>query len=157
MSIGGALLLFTYVSRPPSPEATIMGELPADLRASCSATTDTSATCRMTDGTVVLYNLYGTATEAHADVVNENEQAPTGTPCPPSAPPAETVVCSYEVSAETGVAAFTQTVLAPKRFYGVRWNPATHPRLRGAMTTDNTTAQDWESLRSNWTRLAGMH
>ena len=59
--------------------------------------------------------------------------------------------------AETGVAAFSQTVKLPEQFYEVRWNPDAHPRLRGVMTTDNTTAQDWESLRSNWTRLAGMH
>ena len=40
VGIGGALLLFIYVLRPPP----IMGELPADLRASCSAN-GTSATC----------------------------------------------------------------------------------------------------------------
>ena len=55
------------------------------------------------------------------------------------------------------MAAFSQTVKPPEQSYGVRWNPHAHPRLRGAMTTDNATAQDWESLRSNWTRLAGMH
>jgi tetratricopeptide (TPR) repeat protein len=154
----GAVLLFiyVYVSRPPPPEATIMGELPAGLRTSCSPSSDTSATCG-TDGGVVFYRLFDTPTEARADVVNGNELAPNGTPCPPpSAPPAETpVVCSYEAGAETGVAAFSQTVKSPERFYGVRWSPDAHPRLRGAMTT--TTAQDWESLRSNWTRLAGMH
>ena len=108
-----------------------MGQLPADLRASCSASTDTSATCRLPDGTVVFYRLFDTATEARADVVNGNELAPNGTPCPPSAaPPAETpVVCSYEVGAETGVAAFSQTVQRPQRFYEVRWNPNAHPRL----------------------------
>ena len=150
VSVGiGAVLLFIYVSRPP-----IMGELPAGLRASCSPSSDTSATCEI-DGTVVLYRLFDTATEARADVVSGNERAPDG--CPPPAPPAETVVCSYAVGAETGVAAFSQTVQPPQRFYGVRWNPDAHPRLSGAMTTDNTTAQDWESLQSNWTRLAGMH
>jgi hypothetical protein len=152
----GAVLLFiyVYVSRPPS----IMGELPADLRRSCSASTDTSATCR-TDGTVVFYRLFETATEARADVVNARELAPDGTPCPPSsAPPAETpVVCSYEAGAETGVAAFSQTVKPPERFYGVRWNPAAHPKLSGAITTKNSTAQDWENLRSNWTQLAAMN
>lgn len=157
VSVGiGAILLFiyVYVSRPPS----IMGELPADLRRSCSASTDTSATCR-TDGTVVFYRLFETATEARADVVNARELAPDGTPCPPSsAPPAETpVVCSYEAGAETGVAAFSQTVKPPERFYGVRWNPAAHPKLSGAITTKNSTAQDWENLRSNWTRLAAMN
>jgi hypothetical protein len=159
VSVGiGAVLLFiyVYVSRPPSPEATIMGELPADLRRSCSASTDTSATCR-TDGTVVFYRLFETATEARADVVNARELAPHGTPCPPSsAPPAETpVVCRYDAGAETGVAAFSQTVQPPVRLYGVRWVPNAHPRLRGDMTT--TTAQDWESLRSNWKRLAEMN
>lgn len=160
VSVGiGAVLLFiyVYVSRPPSPEATIMGELPADLRRSCSASTDTSATCR-TDGTVVFYRLFETATEARADVVNGRELAPDGTPCPPSsAPPAETpVVCSYEAGAETGVAAFSQTVKPPVRLYDIRWNPDAHSRLRGAMTKENITAQDWESFRSTWTRLAEM-
>ena len=54
------------------------------------------------------------------------------------------------------MAAFSQTVQPPERFYEVRWIPDPHPRLRGAMTTKNTTAQDWESLRSTWTRLAEM-
>ncbi len=154
LSVGvgiGVVLLSIYVSRPP-----IMGELPAYLRASCSASTDTSATCR-TDGTVVLYRLFDTATEARADVVKGNEPAPDGTPCPPSAPHPETpVVCSYEASAETGVAAFSQTVERAVRFYEVRWSPDAHSRLRGTMTTKNNTPQDWESLRSNWMRLAEM-
>jgi len=42
------------------------------------------------------------------------------------------------------------------RFYEVRWIPEAHPRLRGEMTTMNTNAQDWETLQSNWRRLAGM-
>jgi hypothetical protein len=136
-----------------------MGQLPADLRASCSAYADTAATCRLTDGTVVLYQLFDTATEAHEDVVNGKEPAPGGTSCPPpSAPPADTsVVCNYAAGAETGAAAFTQTVKDSQRFYDVRWSPDAHPRLRGFMSTENTTAQDWESLRSNWTRLAAMH
>ena len=133
-----------------------MGQLPADLRASCSAYAGTSATCSLTDGTVVLYQLFDTATEAHAGR-RERERAGTDTPCPPSAAPAETpVVCSYEAGAETGVAAFSQTVHPPRTVYEVRWSPDAHPRLRGVMTTDNTTAQGWESLQSNWTRLAEM-
>ena len=158
VSVGiGAVLLFiyVYVSRPPSPEATIMGELPADLRASCRAN-GTSATCRLPDGNVVSYRLFASAAEARADVVNGNELAPNGTPCPPSAAPAETVVCSYKAGVGTGVAASSQTVKPPLRFYEVRWNPAAHPRLRGVMSTDNTTPQGWASLRSNWTRLAEM-
>ena len=58
------------------------------------------------------------------------------------------------------MAAFSHTVQDPKRIYEVRWISDAHPRLRGVMTTKttkNTTAQDWERLRSNWTRLAGMH
>jgi tetratricopeptide (TPR) repeat protein len=159
VGIGGTLLLLlTYVSRTPPAGGTILGHLPADLRASCSAPTDTSATCLLTDDTVVFYRLFDTATEAHEDVVNRNEPAPNDTPCPPYAPAAEsTVVCRYVVGAETGVAAFSHTVKAPQRFYEVRWIPDAHPLLRGFMSTANTTAQDWENLRSNWTRLAGMH
>ena len=132
-----------------------MGELPADLRRSCSAK-GTSATCLMPDKTVVFYRLFNTAAAARADVVNGKELAPNGTPCPPSALVETTIVCSYTVGAETGVAAFSQTVKPPEQFYGVRWNPAAHPQLSGAMFTKNATAQDWESLQSNWTRLAGM-
>jgi TIR domain len=158
VSVGiGAVLLFiyVYVSGPPPPEGTIMGQLPADLRASCSAYADTAATCRLTDGTVVLYQLFDADLEARKDVVNGNEPAPN---CPPSAPAAEgTVVCRYTAGAETGVAAFSHTVLQSRRVYEVRWIPDAHPRLRGVITTKNTTAQDWESLQSNWTRLAEMH
>ena len=162
MSIGGALLLLTYVSRTPPPGGTIMDQLPADLRATCSANPtnpDNAATCLLPDDTVVFYRLFDTATEAHEDVVNGDESPPNGTPCPPSdAPGAETpVVCSYEVDAETGVAAFSHTVKDPLRIYEVRWIPEAHPRLRGQMSTKNDTGQDWERLRSNWTRLAGMH
>jgi hypothetical protein len=158
VAIGGALLLSTYVVRAPPAEGTIMGELPADLRASCSADTDTSATCHLPDGTVVIYRLFDTAAEARADVVNGNELAPNGTPCPPSAAPAagSSVICRYAVGAETGVAAFSHTVKPPQGFYEVRWVPDAHPRLRGVMSTENTTAQDWDSLQSNWMRLVGM-
>jgi hypothetical protein len=149
VAIGGALLLIIYVITPP-----IMGQLPADLRASCSDYADTAATCRLTDGTVVLYQLFDTDLEARKDVVNGNEPEPN---CPTSAPAAgNTVVCRYAVGAETGVAAFSHTVLQSRRGYEVRWIPGPHPRLRGVITTKNTTAQDWESLQSNWTRLAGM-
>ena len=162
LGIGGVVLLLTYVSRPPPAGGTIMGQLPADLRASCSATTDTSANCLLTDGTVVFYVFYrqfDTVPEAQADVVNGKEPAPNDTPCPPpSAPAAETsIVCRYAVGAERGVAAFSHTVKEPIRIYEVRWNPEAHSRLRGVMTTEHDTEQDWEELRSNWTRLAGMH
>jgi tetratricopeptide (TPR) repeat protein len=153
VGIGGALLLLIWLVRPQ----TIMGQLPADVRSSCSTTDNASATCNLPDRTVVFYRLFDTASEARAYVVNGGELAPDGTPCPPSsAPPAETpVVCSYEAGAETGVAAFSQTVKAPLGFYDVRWNPGAHSRLLGVMTTKNT-AQGWERLRSNWTRLAEM-
>jgi tetratricopeptide (TPR) repeat protein len=153
VGIGGTLLVLTYVLWTPP----IMDQLPADLRPSCRAK-GTSATCRLPDGTIVLYRLFDTAAEARADVVNGNKLAPTGTPCPPSALVETPIVCSYlvGVGAETGVAAFRQTVKPPEQFYGVRWNPATHPQLSGAMFTKNATAQDWESLQSNWRRLAGM-
>jgi hypothetical protein len=153
VAIGGAFMLLTYLSR------TILGQLPADLRASCTATGTSSATCWLADGTVVFYQLFATDAVAHADVVNGDEQAPAGTPCPPSAAPAaETpVVCRYESGGETGVAAFRRTVKDPRRFYEVRWSPESNPRLRGSMSTEHATEQDWEKLRSNWTELAGMH
>jgi hypothetical protein len=150
VAIGGALLLIIYVRTPP-----IMDELPADLRASCSPYADTAATCSLTDGTPVLYQLFGTDLEARKDVVKGEEPEPH---CPTSAPAAgTTVVCRYVAGAETGVAAFSHIVLQSRRVYEVRWIPGSHPRLRGVLTTKNTTAQDWESLQSNWKRLAEMH
>ena len=90
VAIGGALLLIIYVITPP-----IMGQLPADLRASCSAYARTAATCSLTDGTYVLYQLFGTDLEARKDVVKENEPKSN---CPTSAPAAgNTVVCRYAV------------------------------------------------------------
>jgi tetratricopeptide (TPR) repeat protein len=157
VGVGGAGLLFAYVSRTPPAGGTIMGLPTADPSASCSAT-DAAATCYLTDGKIVFYRLFDTPTDAKADVVGGKEQAPDGTPCPPSAAPAagESVVCPYEVGAETGIAAFSHTVKDTYRFYEVRWVPEAHPKLRGEMTTMNTNAQDWEALQSNWTRLAGM-
>ena len=116
-----------------------------------------AATCRLTDGTFVFYRLFDTATQANADVVEGKEQAPSGTPCPPSAAPTagNPGRLPYTIGAETGMAAFTHTVKDTHRFYEVA-GFAAHPRLRGEMMTANTTAQDWESLQSNWTRLAGM-
>ena len=90
VAIGGALLLIIYVMTPA-----IMGQLPAVLRASCSAYADTAATCNLTDGTFVLYQLFGTDLDARKDVVNGNEPQPN---CPTSAPAAgNTVVCRYAV------------------------------------------------------------
>jgi hypothetical protein len=157
--VGGALLLLIYFPRTPPAGGTIMGELPADLRTSCKATTETSAICHLTNGTVVFYRLFDTPTEAKADVVYGNEPAPSGAPCPPSAAPAagDSVVCPYVVDAETGTAAFSHTVKDVQRFYEVRWSPDAEPRLRGVMSTTNTTPQDWESLLATWKRLAGMH
>ena len=156
--IGGALLLLINVPRTPPTGGTIMGELPAELRASCSPTTDTSASC-LIDGTPVFFRLFDTAAEARADVVKGNEPAPSGTPCPPSAAPAaeNPVVCGYVVEGETGTAAFSHIVKDTQRFHEVRWSPDAQRRLRGWMSTENTTPQDWESLLSTWTRLAGMH
>jgi hypothetical protein len=154
VGIGGALLLLIHVLWTTPAGGTIMDQLPAELRASCevSPISDTSATCSLPDRTVVFYRLFDTATDARDDVVNGYEPAPNGTPCPQSPPAANTsVVCG-----ETGVARFSHTVKDPQRLYEVRWSPDTHPRLRGVMTTTNTNAQDWEELRSKWTRLAGM-
>jgi hypothetical protein len=155
VGIGGAFVLVTYAARTGG--VTIMGQLPAALRGSCTATTDTSATCRVTDGTIVFFRLFDSVTEVRADVMKGNEPAPDVTPCPPSAPAAETsVVCRYAIGAETGVAAFSHIMKDPQRFYECRWSPDAHPLLRGVMSTADTTPQDWESLQSNWTRLAGM-
>ncbi len=155
VGIGGAFVLVTYV--PRTTGETILGQLPAVLRSSCTGTTDTSAICRLTDGTIVFFHLFDSVTEVRADVMNGNEPAPDGTPCPPSTPAAGTsMVCRYAIGAETGVAAFSHMMKDPQRFYECRWSPDAHPLLRGVMSTADTTPQDWESLQSNWTRLAGM-
>ena len=153
VGIGGALLLLIYVLRTPP----IMGQLPADLRASCSAK-GTSATCRSArrDRRLLPPVRYGRSSPCGR---RERERAGTERHSLSAIRPRrDPIVCSYAVGAETGVAAFSQTVKPPEQFYGVRWNPAAHPQAeRRDVYDSNATAQDWESLRSNWTRLAGMH
>ena len=87
VGIGGAVLLFSYVSRTPPAGRTIVGQLP-DTSASCSAT-DTAATCRLTDGTFVFFRLFDTPADANADVVggrSRRRTAPTARRLPPLRP-----------------------------------------------------------------------
>jgi Caspase domain len=157
LGIGGVLVLVAYLQMARPTEATILGRLPNELRASCTANADESATCHLTDGTIVFFRLFGTVDEAYADVVNGYETAPDGDPCPPSPPSAGApVVCRYAVGAEKGVAMFSYTVKDPERFYLSRWSPDAMPLLRGEMSTAHADPQDWATLEANWTRLAGM-
>jgi hypothetical protein len=73
----GAVLLYSPTSHGHRRQGTIMDQLTADLRARCSAK-DTSATCRLRNGTLVSHNLFEADTEVHADVVNGSEPAPNG-------------------------------------------------------------------------------
>jgi hypothetical protein len=133
-----------------------MGHLPNDLRASCTAVADKSATCHLTDGTVVFFRLFDTVAEANEDVINGHEIATDGYPCPPSAPSVNTsVVCRYAVGPEKGVAMFSYTAKDPHRYYLSRWVPDAEPLLRGEMSTNNANPLDWTTLEANWTRLAG--
>jgi Caspase domain len=156
LGVAGVVLLVAYLSWARPPEATVLDHLPDALRPSCNATADESANCRLTDGTVVFFRLFGTTSEAHSAVVDGND-VPEGTPCPPSPPAAGTsVVCRYTMGAETGVAMFGYTVKDTHRFYLSRWNPDTEPLLRGEMSTRYGSPQDWDALTANWSLLVGM-
>ena len=156
LAIGGVVVLISYLRSARPVEATIMNHLPGDLRASCMSTRDQSATCRLADRTVVFYSLFDTVDEARADVVEGDEIAPYGDPCPPSAPPAGIpVVCRYSVGAEKGVVRFSYTSKGGQSFYLSRWSPDGEP-LRGEMSTPHANPQDWATLRENWILLAGM-
>ena len=133
--------------------ATIKGHLPNDLRAGCT-TTDKAATCQLKDRTVVFFRLFDTAEEAKAGVTSGYNIAPDGEPCPPAAPPVDTVVCRYAVGPDKGLAMFGYTAKGARRFYVCRWVPETEPLLRGEMSTENANPQDWTNLKANWTRLA---
>ena len=156
LAIGGVVVLISYLRSARPVEATIMNHLPGDLRASCMSTRDQSATCRLADRTVVFYSLFDTVDEARTDVVEGDEIAPYGDPCPPSAPPAGIpVVCRYSVGAEKGVVRFSYTSKGGQSFYLSRWSPDGEP-LRGEMSTPHANPQDWATLRENWILLAGM-
>jgi len=156
LAIGGVVVLISYLRSARPVEATIMNHLPGDLRASCMSTRDQSANCRLADRTVVFYSLFDTVDEARADVVEGDEIAPYGDPCPPSAPPAGIpVVCRYSVGAEKGVVRFSYTSKGGQSFYLSRWSPDGEP-LRGEMSTPHANPQDWATLRENWILLAGM-
>jgi hypothetical protein len=153
VGIGGVVVLVAYLM---SARPAIMDHLPNDLRASCTAPTDESATCHLTDGTVVFFRLFDTAAEAKADVVNGYQIASESRPCPPSDLSVNTsVVCRYAVGPEKGLAMFGYTAKGDHRYYVSRWVPAAEPRLRGQMSTKNANPVDWTALEANWTRLAG--
>jgi hypothetical protein len=111
----------------------------------------------MADRTVVFFRMFDTVAEADANVVDENEMAPYGDPCPPSAPSAEkSVVCRYTIGTGKGIAMFSHTVKTPHRFYLTRWIADAEPLLRGEMSTTKADPQDWSTLKANWTWIAGM-
>jgi hypothetical protein len=153
VGIGGVAFLVAYFMLT-RPAATIMGHLPNDLRASCDATTDKTATCHLIDGTVVFYRLFDTAPEAEADVVNGHEVAPENS-CLTSAPSVNTsVVCQYAVGPEKGLVTFGYTAKDPQSLYSSRWVSDAEPLLRGEMSTEHANPVDWTTLKNNWTRLA---
>jgi TIR domain len=156
VGIAGVMVLVAYLMSARRVEATIVGHLPKDLRASCTATTDKSATCHLTDGTVVFFRLFDTASQAQADVVNGYQIASDSDPCPPSAPPVNTSVCRYVVEPENekGLAMFSYTAKDANRYYVSRWVSNAEPLLRGEMSTKSASPLDWTTLEANWTRLA---
>jgi hypothetical protein len=135
-------------------EATITDHLPDDLRASCTATSDKAATCRMPDSTVVFFALFDTAADAQANVRNGYPIAPSSDPCPPSDPPINTSVCRYAVGNENGLVMFGYTTKGASAFYVSRWVSNAEPLLRGEMTSKHASPSDWTTLEANWTGLA---
>jgi hypothetical protein len=155
LAIGGLMVLISYLTTERPVETTIMGSLPDDLRASCIAA-DQAATCELKDGTVVLYRLFDTATEAKEEVSNGQPIEPVSHPCPPRDPPAvvnTSVVCWYAVGTEKGLAMFSYIAKGIQNYFLSRWVSNAEPLLRGEMSTKNADVQDWATLRANWTRL----
>ena len=83
---GGPAAHLLYVSRPP-PQRDDHGPAAGRPARELLGQHGHLGDLRWTDGTVVFYRLFDTAAEARADVVNGNELAPNGTPCPPSVRP----------------------------------------------------------------------
>ena len=155
--LGCVALLVAYLVSTRAMEAQIMGHLPVNLRASCTATNSESATCQLTDGTVVFFRMFDTAAQADADVVGRNEVVTDGSPCPPSAPSAgASVTCRYTVGGQSGVATFGYTAKGSIHSFWCRWIGDAEPSLRGEMSTANVNPQDWATLQANWNQLAGM-
>ena len=155
VGVGGLAVLVALLMSVRREDATIMRHLPNDLLTSCTATTDKSATCHLTDGTVVFFRLFDTATQAITDVMNGQQIAPDNQPCPPSAPPDDTpIVCRYAVGPKKGLAMFGYTAKDVQRYYVSRWVSDAEPRLRGEMSTENADPLDWTVLEANWNRLA---
>jgi caspase domain-containing protein len=152
--VGGVVVVSVTSLTPSRP---ITSHLPNELRTSCQANTDDSASCKLADGMLVLFRLFHTADEARTDVVNGNEPSADGAPCPPSVPPSETgVICHYSVGSATGTAMFGRTTKATQRFYLSRWTSDAEPLLRGEMSTSDANPQDWATLQADWTQLASM-
>jgi hypothetical protein len=157
VGIAGVMVVAGYLMSARRVEATIIGHLPNDLRAHCTATDDQSANCHLADSTVVFFHLFDTADEAKAYVTNGTIPSASD-PCPPSALPVNNpIVCRYVVGPEKqkGVAMFSHTVKDTQNTYIARWVPDADPLLRGEMSTPNAGPLDWTTLEGNWSRLAG--
>jgi hypothetical protein len=151
------MVLVAYFMSARRVEATIMGHLPNDLRANCTATDDKSANCRLPDRTWVFFRLFDSDEEAKASVTSGAPISSDSGPCPPSALSVNIpVICRYAVGPEkkSGVAMFSYTAKDTHRYYITRWVPDADPLLRGEMSSDNATPLDWTTLEANWTWLA---
>jgi hypothetical protein len=155
LAIGGLVVLIFYLGSARPFEEAIMSRLPDDLRASCTATGDKTATCHLKDGTVVFYNLFDTVTRAKEEVSNGQQIEPDGYRCPPDAPPPAntSVVCQYAFGPEKVLAMFSYLTKGTHAYYLARWVPDAEPRLRGEMSTKTANPQDWTTLVTNWKGL----
>jgi len=155
LAIGGVVVLVSYLTGARPGGATILSHLPSDLRASCAADTDTTATCHLHDGTVVFYRLYPTVREAEEDVSDGESIEQIDGHCPPFVRPTadnRSDLCWYTVGSEKGLARFGYTAEGDQTFYSSRWVPDGEP-LRGEMSTTDAALQDWTTLQANWSQL----
>jgi hypothetical protein len=134
----------------------MVSRVPSELRPSCTARDQTSASCVLDDGTVVIYNLFHTAADARTGVVLSDAIAPDGGPCPPSTPPTENpVVCHYLAGTQRGVVRLGYTNKAGLHFYSIQWSPEGQP-VTGSMSSTQTNPSGWATLTADWARLAAL-
>jgi Caspase domain len=157
-SLGVAIVvvLISYLRWARPTDTTMLSRVPGELRPSCTAGVQTSASCALDDGSHVIYNLYHTADDARTNVVSPNAIAPDSDPCPTSAPPTENpIVCHYTVGTQKGVVKLSYINKDALRFYSILWNPDGQP-VTGFMSSPRATPTAWATLTAEWGRVAAM-
>jgi hypothetical protein len=152
LSVGIVVVLAFYLRSSTNP---LTSQIPRELRSSCTHDSKTSAICQLDADTSAKYDLFDTADHARAYV--QAGVAPNGDPCPLTTPPSgiPSAACKYTSGTQRGVAKFSYINNHGSPFYSATWNPD-GKRVTGFIYSMNANAQDWESLRNNWARLASM-